>query len=81
MIKEGEDYCFQDGFLIDKTVEDSKVYLHLERENNLEHTRMEAEKMGVLSLMPNLAGKILEVSGSTFIFSEIKTDSKEKKIK
>jgi len=64
---EGGDYIFQDGFLTIKAKEDSKVYLHLEREMDLVNLRKETEAMGIISQFPNLAGKIVEVTNSPFV--------------
>jgi len=61
------DYYFQDGCLVVKAVEDSKVYLHLKRELDMANIVRELEEMRIMSLAPNPVGKIIEISQSPFV--------------
>lgn len=61
------EYFHQDGVLIVKAVEYSKVYLHLQQESDLDLIRRDLNKVRITSFFPNLTGKILEVSNSPHV--------------
>lgn len=71
---ENGSFFFHEGILIIKEEQGSKVYLHLEQEMDLKGTKEEVEGIGLMSQLPNLVGRLYEVSNSPFVLRKTKSD-------
>lgn len=73
------DYFLKGGVLIVKEKEDSKVYLHLELESTeLESNKAEVQENQIESFLPNLVGKIIEVSKSPSVSTKASASGERK---
>jgi hypothetical protein len=75
----GGEYLLKNAAVVIPKADESKVFLHIEQENNFSTLRADVEKMGVLGLLPNLRGKLIEVSKSRAVASFENTAGKETK--
>lgn len=74
------EYFHQDGVLIVKAVEHSKVYLHLQQESDLDSIRGDLNEVRISSFFTNLTGKVLEVSNSPHISSKNPQENERRRI-